>query len=145
MLVKDILENTGRALITNRPEDTIEAAAMLLSTNNIGALAVRDADGALVGVISERDIVRAFAEHGGRVQALRVRDLMTRDVVTCAPTDTVKDAMGRMNQRHIRHLPVVQDGDLRGMISSRDLMASRLDETRLERDVLRDVAIASRT
>ncbi|MCP5366303.1 MAG: CBS domain-containing protein [Hyphomicrobiales bacterium] len=142
MIIKDILKRRDRGLITNRPEDTIEAAAMLLASHNIGALPVRDGDGDLIGVISERDIVRGFAEHGGKVSALLVRDLMTRDVVVCSPNDDIKHARRLMKQRHIRHLPVVDDGRLCGMISSRDVMESRLEETKLERDVLRDYAIA---
>ncbi|MDH5748333.1 MAG: CBS domain-containing protein [Rhodospirillales bacterium] len=144
MQIREILTHNKNRLVTNRPEDTIEASAMLLSTNNIGALPVRDGDGRLVGVISERDIVRGLAEHGAKVRDLCVRDLMTRDVVTCSPADTVKHAMSLMSQRHIRHLPVMEDGVLIGMISSRDVMASRLEQTQMERNVLRDVAIASR-
>jgi len=142
MNIKDILKRRDRGLVSNRPEDTIEAAAMLLASHNIGALPVRDESGDLVGVISERDIVRGFAERGGKVSALRVRDLMTRDVVTCAPEDDVKDARRKMKMRYIRHLPVVEAGRLCGMISSRDVMESRLEETKLERDVVRAYAIA---
>ncbi len=144
MKVQGLLERKGRGLITNRPEDTIETAAALLSTNNIGALPVRDGDGNLVGVISERDIVRGLAEHGVRVRSLRVQELMTRTVITCSPDDEVKDAMKIMHQRHFRHLPVVKDGRLCGMISSRDVMQVRLEQTELEKSVLRDFAIAAR-
>jgi CBS domain-containing protein len=144
MQIRNLLEQKKLSLVTNRPEDTIEAAAMLLSTNNIGALPVRDGEGNLIGVISERDIVRGFAEQGSKVRDLRVRDLMTRDVITCSPDDTVKHAMKLMTQRHIRHLPVVEDGALISMISSRDVMESRLEQTKMERNVLRDVAIVRR-
>ena len=142
MIVQDILKRRDRSVVTIRPEDTIETAATLMTSHNIGALPVRDGDGALVGVMSERDIVRAFAAKGGQVLTLRVRDLMTRDVVTCAPADDVKRARQLMAQRHIRHLPVVEEGALCGMISSRDVMEGHLEETELEVNVLRDYAIA---
>lgn len=144
MRVKDILAAKKGALVTNRPEDTVEAAAVLLTNNNIGALPVRDGNGDLVGVISERDIVRGFARQGGRLLQLKVKDLMTRKVVTCEPEDDVKDAMRLMSDRHIRHLPVITDGKISGIISSRDVMESRLEQAWMEHNVLRDVAIASR-
>ncbi len=144
MRVKDILAAKKSALVTNRPEDTVEAAAVLLTNNNIGALPVRDGNGDLVGVISERDIVRGFARQGGRLLQLKVKDLMTRKVVTCEPEDDVKDAMCLMSDRHIRHLPVIADGKISGIISSRDVMESRLEQAWMEQNVLRDVAIASR-
>ncbi len=144
MLIQEILDRKGSGLITNRPEDTIETAAALLASNNIGALPVRDGDGNLIGVISERDIIRGLAQHGAKVRSLRVEDLMTRGVVTIAPTDQVKDAMAVMTMRHFRHLPVVKDGALIGMISSRDVMKYRLEQTELEKNVLRDYAMAAR-
>ncbi len=144
MRVKDILAAKKGTLVTNRPEDTVEAAAVLLTNNNIGALPVRDGNGDLVGVISERDIVRGFAKQGGRFQELKVKDLMTRKVVTCEPEDDVKDAMRLMSDRHIRHLPVIADDKLCGIISSRDVMESRFEQARMEHNVLRDYAIASR-
>ena len=141
MLVKDILGRKGVKLVTTRPKNTVEAAAALLVSNNIGALPVRDDTGKLVGVISERDVVHAFARDGGKVLSLLVEDLMTHDVVVCAPDDTVKEAMRRMARCHIRHLPVVDDGGLCGIISQRDVMEFRLEETEMERNVLRDYAM----
>jgi len=145
MRIRDILADNKGTLVTSRPEDTVEAAAVLLSAKNIGALPVRDQNGKLVGVISERDIVRGFAQQGGRFQKLKVEDLMTRKVITCSPDDDVKDAMRLMRDRHIRHLPVVEGGELCGIISSRDVMESRLQQAKMERNVLRDYAIASRS
>ncbi len=144
MQIQEILDKKGRGLITNRPEDTVDAAATLLATNNIGALPVRDGDGNLIGVVSERDIIRSMAQHGAKVRSIKVADLMTRSVVTIAPADQVKDAMAIMSKRNIRHLPVVKDGVLIGMISSRDVMKCRLEQTELEKNVLRDYAIAAR-
>ena len=143
MDVRMILDQKHKPLTTCRPEDTIEAAATILTANRIGAIPVRDVEGDLAGIISERDIVRGFSEHGGKVLSLRVRDLMTRNVAVCAPTDSIKEAMRMMSRRHIRHLPVVENGALCDIISQRDVMESRLQETEMEANVLRDYAIAA--
>lgn len=143
MYIRDVLDKKEHKLITVRPEDTVETAASRLANNNIGACPVRDADGSLVGVLSERDIVRAFSESGGQVLSLRVRDLMSRDVAVCKIDDTVNDAKEIMNRRHIRHLPVLaDDGRLITMMSMRDVMEVHLEQAQMEMNVLRDVAIA---
>lgn len=143
MHIHEILDKTDRKLITARPEDTVETAASRLANNNIGACPVRDESGALVGVLSERDIVRAFAEKGGKVTLLRVRDLMTRDVAVCRPADTVREAKELMTRRHIRHLPVVDgDGGVIAMLSMRDIIECSLEQAQMEMNVLRDYAIA---
>lgn len=143
MYIRDILDKNERKLITARPEDTVETAASRLANNNIGACPVRDEHGALVGVMSERDIVRAFSESGGKVLSLRVRDLMTRDVAVCRLDDEVREAKETMTRRHIRHLPVVNDdGSVVAMISMRDVIECHLEQTQMEVNVLRDYAIA---
>ncbi len=144
MNVEQLLKKKGERLVTNRPEDTLEAAAQLLSVNNIGALPVRDAEGRLVGMLSERDVVRRVADKGARALSLTVGDVMSRDVATCTPTDSVKSVMETMSRRHIRHVPVIEGTDLIGVISQRDVMRSILDETQLEMNVLRDYLIAKR-
>lgn len=140
--VEQLLKKKGDHLVTGRPEDTLEAAAQLLTTNNIGALPVRDADGNLVGILSERDLVRSLAERGARALSLKVADIMSRDVAKCSASDSVKSVMETMSRRHIRHVPVVDGSDLIGIISQRDVMKSILDETQLEMGVLRDIVIA---
>ncbi|MBL6957564.1 MAG: CBS domain-containing protein [Rhodospirillales bacterium] len=144
MDIKTLLNDCNTTVFTVRPEDTLETAATLLSSNNIGALPVRDAAGRLAGMLSERDIVRGFAEQGGKVHDLKVEDLMTRSVIECQPDEDVDVALQRMSQRHIRHLPVTEDGELRAMLSLRDLMEHRLSQTELEVNVLRDRAIIGR-
>ena len=144
MTIQTIVDQKGTRLVTIRPEDTIETAAMLLTSNNIGAVPVRDANGAMVGVISERDLVRGYADKGAAVMSLTVQDLMTKDVASIQPGDTVKAAMEIMSKRHIRHLPVLDtEGELIGMISQRDVMETRLEQTAMEADELRAYAIAS--
>jgi len=144
MTVLGLLNRHDAKIISVRPEDTVETAATLLTSNNIGALPVRDGDGGLVGVLSERDIVHALAETSDRLREMLVESLMTRDVITCRPADTVKEVMEIMRHRHIRHLPVVEEGKLVGVISQRDVMENRLEQAELEKNVLRDVALASR-
>ena len=138
MSVKNILKDHGGQLITCRPEDTIDTVATILASKKIGALPVSDSDRMLVGIISERDIVRGMAEKGSDSVNLRVRDLMTADVATCQPEDSIKDVMQIMSRRHIRHLPVLKDGQLLDMLSQRDVMEYRLEATELEANVLRD-------
>lgn len=144
MRIDSILQNRNHALVTCRPEDTIDAAAALLYANHVGAMPARGRAGELVGIISERDIMCGFAVHGSYVQDLRVRELMTRDVITCAPGDEIASAMQKMRQHSIRHLPVVDDGNLVDMISLRDMLVAQLHETTLEVRVLRDNVIAAR-
>jgi CBS domain-containing protein len=138
MSVKNILKDHGGHLITCRPEDTIDTVATILASKKIGALPVRDAERNLVGIISERDVVRGMAEKGSASVNLKVRDLMTADVATCLPEDSIKDVMEIMARRHIRHLPVMEDGNLLDMLSQRDVMEYRLEATELEANVLRD-------
>jgi len=142
--IQKIIDRKGSRLITIRAEDTLETAAMLLTSNNIGAVPVRDAGGAMVGVMSERDLVRGYAENGAAVMSFTVQDLMTAEVTSVQPGESVKAAMEKMSKRHIRHLPVVdENGALLGMISQRDVMESRLQQTEMETDELRAYAIAS--
>mgnify|MGYP000066584558 CR=1 FL=1 len=144
MSIQQILGRKGNRLVTIRPEDTVETAAMLLTTNNIGAVPVRDAGGAMVGVISERDLVRGYANSGTAVMSFTVQDLMTKEVTSVGPGESIKNAMEKMSKRHIRHLPVVDDdGALIGVISQRDVMDARLQQTEMETEELRAYAIAS--
>jgi len=144
MSIQNILNRTHMSLVTIRPEDTAETAAQLLTSNNIGALLVRDADGQMAGVISERDIVKTFARRPNALMDLRVEDLMTREITFCRASESVKDAMEKMSRHHIRHLPVLNDSDeLLGIISIRDVMTSRLEESELEASELRAYAIAA--
>ena len=143
MLIQEVLARRDHQLITIRPEDTIETAASILSSNNIGACPVRDEGGKLAGVLSERDIMRALAAQGGKVTALRVRDLMTTEVATCRLSDEVKAANDTMARRHIRHLPILDGaGELVGMFSMRDIIECLLEQKEMEVNVLRDISIA---
>jgi CBS domain-containing protein len=144
MYVRDIVGTKGDQIITTKPDATIAATTQLLAKHRIGAVLVTDADERIVGIISERDIVRGLAKHGGAVADLAVSDLMTRDVHTCTPNDTIADIMGVMTAQRFRHLPVVDEGRLAGIVSIGDVVKYRLDETKLEVESLRDYVLAGR-
>ncbi|MEW5728524.1 MAG: CBS domain-containing protein [Pseudomonadota bacterium] len=143
MTVGIILKNKGDAVYTVAPDQSMAAAADILATHRIGVALVCEGD-EVVGVLSERDIVAAVSERRERAMAARVREFMSSPVVTCGPRDRVKDIMGIMNDRRIRHLPVVEDSTVVGMISIGDVIKHRLAETQMECAVLRDVALAAR-
>ena len=143
MLVRNILDAKGNRVVTTQPEATISATSRLLSEHRIGAVLVTDKSGKIVGVMSERDIVNGMARHGAAVTDHTVADLMTRKVHTCQPGDTIAEVMAVMTERRIRHLPVLDDGRLSGMISIGDVVKYRLDEAKLEVDSLREYVLAA--
>ncbi|QJE72330.1 CBS domain-containing protein [Aerophototrophica crusticola] len=138
MHVAAVLKNKGSTIITTRPEEPIGTVAQLLHVNRIGAVLVVDAKGEIAGIISERDIVRGLASHGAAVLDMPVSSLMTRKVVHCAPTDTVASVMGLMTSGRFRHLPVLEQGRLVGVISIGDVVKHRLEEYTQEVESLRD-------
>ena len=137
MNVETILGTKGRAVATIRPEDTVGAAVEALVSGNIGALVASEDGEHVDGIISERDIVHALADHGPDLLSLTVAEVMTRPVVTCDPTESVAELMAEMTNRRIRHLPVVQNGLLCGIVSIGDVVKNRLDEIEYEARSLR--------
>ena len=137
MDVETILRSKGRAVATIRPDDTIGAAVEALVSGNIGALVASEDGETVDGIISERDIVHALARHGDALLAQSVADVMTRSVVTCDPTESVGELMAEMTNRRIRHLPVLRDGRLCGIVSIGDVVKNRLDEIEYEARSLR--------
>jgi CBS domain-containing protein len=141
MLAEHILQRKGRDTVTIDADETVSTAADVLSTRNIGALVVTDgAD--VVGVLSERDIVRTLSDRGAAVLQTSVREAMSSEVPTCTPQDDVTDLMERVTRRRVRHLPVVEDGTLDGIISIGDLLKTRIEEVETEQKVLRDRLLA---
>ncbi|MBI2236759.1 MAG: CBS domain-containing protein [Magnetospirillum sp.] len=140
MSVEAILKHKGRHLYTIRPEHTMADAAALLAGKRVGATVVCDAKGRIVGIVSERDVVIAVVQFGKGALEMPVRNIMSSPVLTCDLSDSVKRVMEIMNDRHIRHLPVVDGEELVGMVSIRDAVDHRLRETQLEVGVLRDFA-----
>ncbi|MDA8230551.1 MAG: CBS domain-containing protein [Magnetospirillum sp.] len=140
MSVEDILKTKGRNVYTVRPEHSIALAAALMTGKRVGVAVVCDAKGHIVGVVSERDIVAGMTEYGKGVVDMPVRNVMTAPVVTCQPGDSAKKVLEIMTERRVRHLPVVDHGELVGLVSIGDAVSFRLKEAQLEVGVLRDFA-----
>ena len=137
MNVETILRTKGSGVATIRPDATVGAAVKELIDRNIGALVVSNDGDGVDGIISERDIVHGLADHGTTLLSLKVAEMMSRRVVTCALSDSVDQLMAEMTNRRIRHFPVVQDGRLRGIVSIGDVVKNRLDEVEYEARSLR--------
>ena len=138
MTVKAILAVKGSDVVTIDPNTSVGAAARLLAERRIGAVVVTGPDKRVVGILSERDIVRVFAERGASVNETPLTEVMTRKVVTCAPSDTISSLMERMTSGKFRHLPVVEQGRLAGLVSIGDVVKHRLHEMENEQAALRD-------
>jgi CBS domain-containing protein len=125
-------------LQTIDPDRSVHDASRKLVQFNIGALPVCDAEGGLIGIVTERDILRATANEGSNALGLKVAAIMTRQVITCTDEEEVESAMEVMTERRIRHLPVLREGRLVNIISIGDLVKATLDESRQEIRYLRD-------
>jgi CBS domain-containing protein len=138
MLIETILNEKGGAVITVPAEATLQEAARLLDDRRIGAAVAVTAQGALAGVLSERDVLRAVARQGAGGLETRVADAMTRAVITIGLKETLDAGLSRMTDRRIRHLPVVDEaGRLVGLVSIGDLVKWKIAETALEAESLR--------
>ena len=137
MYVSDILKTKGHEITTIGPGEPVAAALAVLEEKRIGALLVLDEHGRIAGILSERDLVRAMHKYHGEVFSKRVGDLMTTSVVTCSSKDPVVAIMGMMTAQRFRHVPVVDDGKLVGIISIGDVVKSRIEEAEAEVDALR--------
>jgi CBS domain-containing protein len=137
MNVAQILKHKGRRIVAVLPGESIADAARVLSREGIGAVLARDPNGAVVGIISERDVVRMLAQHGDKALAMSIAECMTRDVVFCTPHDSIDRVMSMMTSRRFRHLPVQDRGELVGIISIGDVVKQRIEETEMEAQALR--------
>ena len=135
--VSAVLEQKGHKVVTVGPSDTVASLVKVLSTNRIGAVPVVDEGERLVGIISERDVVNGMAQHGDVVMTLPVERLMTTMVRTCSPEDLIVELMEIMTLQRIRHLPVVREGALEGIVSIGDVVKQRLQEAQFELEELR--------
>jgi len=143
MKVEQVLAKKGHEVATVNPSTTLATVAQRLRLQGIGALVVVEGE-RVVGLVAERDIVRAFAEHRGAAAEIKVDEVMTRDVITCRRDDSLTRILGLMTRHRVRHLPVLEGGRLAGLISIGDAVKHRLDELELEASVLRDAYIVSR-
>jgi len=143
MLVSHILADKGDLVMTILDSAPLATAAKTLADEHIGVLVVVETTGRLAGVVSEREIVLAVARYGAGALVRRVRDVMV-DALTVRPEDSVRQAMVVMTERRARHLPVVSDGRVVGLLSIGDVIKSRLSEKEAENQVLQDIARWSR-
>jgi CBS domain-containing protein len=143
MTVEAILKRKGQSVVTTAPTTSIKSAAELMREKNIAALMVVSNE-ATLGIVTERDIVRAFARDGVAINGKPVQDIMTSKLITGTPEDSVKHVMQVMTNHRIRHFPVYRDGKLAGLVSIGDVVRHRLQDLELEKNVLRDAYIAAR-
>ncbi|MGE5539211.1 MAG: CBS domain-containing protein [Gemmatimonas sp.] len=141
MKVEDILRAKGRNVVTTRPSVSVKAAADRLRLENIAALVVLQ-DEEVVGIVSEREIVRAYSRDGAEIEARNVGDLMT-GIVAVAPDEDLRTVMATMTRLRARHVVVMKDGGLAGIVSIGDVVKHRLSDLELEASVLRDAYLAA--
>jgi len=143
MFIKQILASKGSRVVTTQPDATIAEVATLLKRERIGAVIVSDATGELCGIISERDLARGLADHGAGLLDLRVEEMMTAEVITCTPNDSLETLMQEMTARRFRHLPVLEAGKVVGIISIGDVVKHRLQELEKETNLLQDYIVGA--
>jgi CBS domain-containing protein len=135
MRISDVLRGKGSNVATVDPALSVSGLVAELARHNVGAMVVV-ANGEVVGIVSERDVVRQLHERGADLLNARVSDIMTSSVYTCLPTDSVDSLAATMTERRIRHMPVVVDGSLVGIVSIGDVVKSRIGELQTEREQL---------
>jgi CBS domain-containing protein len=128
MRIADLLRKKGSAVATVTPETTVTALLAGLAENNVGAMVVVSPDGSIAGIVSERDVVRRLHEHGPGLLAGPVSEIMTKLVASCGPEDSVDQLSILMTERRIRHVPVLANGRLAGIISIGDVVKNRMEE-----------------
>jgi CBS domain-containing protein len=135
--VSSVLQHKGHRVVTVTASETISGVVKVLAENRIGAVPVVGEDGGLMGIISERDIIHGLSEFAEEALRLTASQLMTRDVKTCSAEDELVELMEVMTRERIRHLPVIWDGALNGIVSIGDVVKQRLEEVRFEAEELR--------
>ncbi|WP_431280552.1 CBS domain-containing protein [Humitalea sp. 24SJ18S-53] len=143
MTIANILRQKGNTVVAVGPADDLGTVAATLAANRIGAVLVLAPDGGVLGIVSERDIVRQLAQAGAAALIRPSSEAMTRDLHTITPHTEVAAAMGMMTDRRIRHLPVLEDGRLVGMVSIGDLVKVRMGEIEQEAAALREFVTTS--
>jgi CBS domain-containing protein len=136
MRIGDILRRKGASVVTVSPDATVRQLLSMLAEHNIGALVVSSDGGTISGIVSERDVVRQLHERGADLLDAAVSSIMTADVRTCGPDDNIEQLRHTMTDHRIRHLPVVRDGRLIGIVSIGDVVKSAISELEDEREHL---------
>ena len=144
MQVSDILKAKGTRVLTVRPEEAVSTFIRRIKLEKVGAMVVSTDGIRPEGIITERDIVHGLSAHGAELLAMQVREVMTKRVLTCVPSESIKEVMIKMTQGRTRHLPVMEGGRLAGMVSIGDVVKSRLENAELEANVLRDYITTAR-
>jgi CBS domain-containing protein len=140
MLVSDVLKTKGHEVVKVRPGDPVALAVGRLAEHRIGAVVVEDQWMRVAGIFSERDFVNAIARDGAAILGWDVRQLMSSPVISCRPDERIDAVLATMTMAKIRHLPVIDDGELKGIVSIGDLVKHRLDEKELEANVLLELS-----
>ena len=140
MLIADVLKTKGHEVVKVRPGDPVALAVGRLAEHRIGAVVVEDQWMRAVGIFSERDFVNAIARDGAAVLGWDVRQLMSSPVISCRPGERIDAVLAMMTLAKIRHVPVIDDGGLKGIVSIGDLVKHRLDEKELEANVLLELS-----
>ena len=138
MIVEKILAHKGRHVVIIEPDRSLIDAADLLTQRGIGAVVVGDRTNAVLGILSERDIVRAIASSGKQILDQPVSSIMTKQVITCTGQMPLREALAIMTERKFRHIPVVEEGLLSGIISIGDVVKFRLEQIEAESRAMRD-------
>ncbi|MGH3675865.1 MAG: CBS domain-containing protein [Mycobacterium sp.] len=137
MRIADVLRTKGASVATITPETSVSGLLTELAVHNIGAMVVVSPDG-LAGIVSERDVVRKLHEHGAGLLTLPVSEIMTTFVATCAPSDTVDHLSALMTNKRVRHIPVLENDRLVGIVSIGDVVKQRMEELETEQQQLQD-------
>ena len=143
MQVSDILKTKGDRVLSIEGSSSVSSVANSLARERVGALIIKQGDGELIGIISERDIVRGLAEQGASALDLPASQFMSQDLMTCSPESSTEEIMKQMLENRIRHLPVVQNGTLAGIISIGDVVEAVLSELKWMTQVLQDQVVAA--
>lgn len=137
LTIGQILKTKPHGVSTARPDDSVQEIATRLAQRRIGAIVIVGDGGRVTGIISERDIIRLIAEHGTKALSMRANEGMTRDVVTCSRASTIDEVMTTMTVGRFRHLPVIEDGSLVGIVSIGDVVKHHTAEVELEVTAMR--------
>ena len=135
MRIADVLKNKGAGVLSIAPDTLVSDLISGLAGRNVGAMVVVGPEG-LLGIVSERDVVRMLHEHGADALRRRVADIMTSELVTCSPDDSVDELSAVMTTHRVRHVPVLEDGRLAGIVSIGDVVKTRMEELQAEREQL---------